>query len=51
MKDIRDGTSKTLLAGERSHTLGEHRMAAGTMWAVGDMPKQPAPRGARDPDV
>jgi len=36
IKDIVDGTSKTLLAGERSYTLGEHRMAAGTMWAVRD---------------
>jgi len=36
IKDIRDGTSKTLLAGERSYTLGEHRMAAGIMWAVRD---------------
>ena len=36
IKDILDGTSKTLLAGERSYTLGEHRMAAGTMWAVRD---------------
>ena len=35
-KDILDGTSKTLMAGERSYTLGEHRMAAGTMWAVRD---------------
>jgi prepilin-type N-terminal cleavage/methylation domain-containing protein/prepilin-type processing-associated H-X9-DG protein len=36
IKDIVDGTSKTLFAGERSYTLGEHRMAAGTMWAVRD---------------
>ena len=36
IKDIVDGTSKTLLAGERSYTLGKHRMAAGTMWAVRD---------------
>jgi len=36
IKDIVDGTSKTLMAGERSYTLGEHRMAAGTMWAVRD---------------
>ncbi len=36
IKDILDGTSKTLLAGERSYTLGQHRMAAATMWAVRD---------------
>ena len=36
IKDIMDGTSKTFLSGERSYTLGEHRMAAGTMWAVRD---------------
>lgn len=36
IKDILDGTSKTLLAGERSYTLGKHRMAAGTLWAVRD---------------
>lgn len=36
IKDIMDGTSKTFLVGERSYTLGEHRMAAGTMWAVRD---------------
>ncbi len=37
IKDIGDGTSKTLLVGERFYTLGEHRMAAGTMWAVRDL--------------
>ncbi len=36
IKDILDGTSKTLIAGERSYTLGNHRMAAGTLWSVRD---------------
>jgi prepilin-type N-terminal cleavage/methylation domain-containing protein/prepilin-type processing-associated H-X9-DG protein len=36
LKDITDGSSKTLLVGERSYTLGSHRMSAGTLWAVRD---------------
>jgi prepilin-type N-terminal cleavage/methylation domain-containing protein len=34
--DITDGTSKTLLVGERSYTLNNHRMSAGTLWVVRD---------------
>jgi type II secretory pathway pseudopilin PulG len=36
VSDITDGTSKTLLVGERSYTLGGHRMSAGTLWVVRD---------------
>lgn len=34
LKDIADGSSKIFLVGERSYTLADQRMAAGTLWAV-----------------
>lgn len=36
MKDITDGTSTTLLVGERSWQSGRYRMSAGTLFAVRD---------------
>jgi len=36
VKDITDGTSKTLLVGERYYEAGSSRMRAGSLWAVRD---------------
>ena len=43
LKDITDGSSKTFLVGERSYTLADQRMAAGTLWAVRNLVHSSSP--------